>query len=82
MYGTVTALRTCSALVVPATGSYAARVNVPDTEGLAPVPRAEQSAYAVVAAARRARRDEAMAAEVAAGRRGRDYEEAESGLDW
>lgn len=50
------ALRTCSALVVPATGSNAARENVPDTEGPAPVPRAEQSAYAVVAAARRARR--------------------------
>lgn len=33
-------------------------------------------------ATRRARREEALSAELAAGRRGKDYEEAESDLDW
>ena len=52
-YGMVTASRTCSALVVPVTALYAASENVPDTALLAPVPRAEQLAYAAVAPARR-----------------------------
>jgi hypothetical protein len=53
--GTVTALRMCNAFVVPDVASKAARLKVPDTAFVAPAPRAEQSAYAVAAVARRAR---------------------------
>lgn len=55
--GTVRELANVSVVVVSAAASYAASLKLPENESLAPVPTAEQSAYAEAVTASREARD-------------------------
>lgn len=55
--GTVRELANVSVVVVPAAASYAASLKLPENESLAPIPAAEQSAYAEAVTASRETRD-------------------------